>query len=65
VDHKLSSSIREMANGRSVLLANEHAFDALEHPELFKDGMHMNREGINRFSAMLAAEVTRVLGAVN
>jgi hypothetical protein len=60
---KLSSSIRELASRPNVLLAGEHAFDSLEHPELFKDGMHLNREGINQFSVLLEQEVRRVLGA--
>jgi lysophospholipase L1-like esterase len=45
-----------------VILANEHLFDSLEHPEFFKDAMHMNRDGVERFSAMLADEVARLLG---
>jgi len=60
---KKSSSIREMASRPGVLLANEHAFDELQRPELFKDGMHLNREGIARFSVMLPAEVERLLGS--
>jgi lysophospholipase L1-like esterase len=60
---KKSSSIREMASRPEVLLANEHAFDALERPELFRDGMHLNREGIARFSVMLTGEVERLLGS--
>ena len=57
-----SGSIRELAAAYpNVLLADEHAFDSLEHPELFKDGMHLNREGINRFSVMMADEVMRLL----
>ena len=59
---KKSASIRELAARPNVVLANEHAFDALERPEFFRDGMHLNREGINRFSVMLAAEVARILG---
>jgi hypothetical protein len=54
---------RELARRRNVLMANEHAFDALEHPEFFRDGMHLNREGINRFSVMLEQEVSRLLGS--
>lgn len=59
---KLSSSIREFAARPNVILADEHAFDALERPELFKDGMHMNRQGIAQFSVLLAQEVHRLLG---
>ncbi len=59
--HKLSSSIREMASRPNVILMDEHAFESLERPELFRDGMHLNREGIRLFSGMLEDEVARVL----
>ncbi|HLK69331.1 MAG TPA: hypothetical protein VKU19_38135 [Bryobacteraceae bacterium] len=59
---KKSSSIRDMAQQPGVLLANEHAFDELERPELFRDGMHLNREGIARFSVLLTHEIDRILG---
>jgi len=59
---KRSSSIRELASRPNVILANEHLFDSLEHPEFFKDAMHMNRDGLERFSPMLADEVARILG---
>lgn len=62
---KKSSSIREMAARPGVLLANEHAFDELERPEYFLDGMHLNRQGIARFSAMLPDEVERLLANPN
>ncbi len=57
-----SSSIREFASRPNVILANEHAFDSLERPEFFRDGMHLNRAGIDRFSFMLEDEVARILG---
>ena len=56
-----SASIRELARRPNVALCDEHAFDSLERPELFKDAVHLNREGCARFSAMLVAEVSRVL----
>lgn len=56
-----TSSIREFASRPNVILANEHAFDSLERPEFFRDGMHLNRAGINRFSLMLEDEVARIL----
>lgn len=59
--HKLSGSIREFAGRRNVLLAPERAFDALERPELFRDAIHLNRQGIARFSPMLAGEVARLI----
>jgi hypothetical protein len=57
----LSSSIRKLAARPGVLLAPEHAFDVLERPELFQDAIHLNREGIARFSPILAGEVARAL----
>ncbi|HTX38184.1 MAG TPA: hypothetical protein VME43_24305 [Bryobacteraceae bacterium] len=62
--HKLSSSIREFARRPNVMLVPEHAFDSLEHPELFRDALHLNREGIARFSPMLAVEIGHMLDAV-
>jgi hypothetical protein len=58
---KKSGSIREFASRPNVLLCDEHAFDALEHPELFRDGMHLNRAGIAQFSPMLAEDISRML----
>lgn len=61
--HKLSSSIRELAARPNVMLAPEDAFYSLEHPELFRDALHLNREGIARFSPMLAVEIGHMLDA--
>jgi len=58
-----SASIREFASRPNVILADEHAFDSLERPELYKDCLHLNREGVARFSRMLSDEITRILGA--
>jgi lysophospholipase L1-like esterase len=60
---KLSSSIRELASRPNVILADEHAFDSIDRPELYKDGMHLNREGIDRFSVLLEKEIARLLGS--
>jgi len=56
------SSIREFASRPNVVLAGEHAFDSLEHPEFYRDGMHLNRAGVEAFSVMLAEEISRILG---
>jgi len=58
---KLSSSIREFASRPGVVLADEHAFESLETPELFRDGFHLNHTGCARFSVMMAQEVSRLL----
>jgi len=59
---KKSASIREFASRPNVYLCAEHAFDSLERPELFKDAVHLNREGCARFSRMLVEEVAAILG---
>lgn len=61
LDRITSSSIRELAHRPNVLLCPEHAFDSLERPEFFKDGLHLNLEGSTRFSEMLAREVASLL----
>ena len=53
---------REFAARPNVLLCDEHAFESLEHPELFKDAFHLNREGSTQFSKLLVEELRRVLG---
>jgi hypothetical protein len=58
---KYSSSIRELASDPNVRLCDEHAFESLEHPEFFKDGLHLNLEGATLFSHMLARELKRVI----
>ena len=59
---KRSSTIRDLASRPNVILANEHLFDSLEQPELFKDALHLNRYGLEKFSYILADEVARILG---
>jgi hypothetical protein len=58
---KKSSSIREFAARPGVLLADEHAFDSLETPELFKDAFHLNNAGCAQLSVRLAREVGKLL----
>ena len=59
--HKLSSSIREFASRPNVTLVDEHAFDSLETPKLFKDAFHLNDAGCSRLSEMMAREVSRLV----
>jgi hypothetical protein len=56
------SSVRGLAAQPNVTLIDEHFFDSLEKPELFRDELHLNGPGMDRFSHMLAAEVSRILG---
>jgi hypothetical protein len=59
---KLNSAVRQIASQPDVIVLDERLFDQLEHPDLFWDGWHMNRDGMEQFSRVLAAEVRRVLG---
>jgi hypothetical protein len=58
---KKSSSIREFAARPGVLLVNEHAFDELEKPELFKDAFHLNNAGCSLLSVRMSQEVGKLL----
>ena len=62
LERSTGSVIRELASHPNVLLMDEHFFESLEHPELFADGMHLNKAGVAQFSAMLAQEIGRMLG---
>jgi len=54
--------LRALAAAPGVVLLDEHRFDELERPELFGDPLHLNAEGIRRFSRILAEEARRILG---
>ena len=56
------SSVRDLAAHPNVTLMDEHFFDSLEKPELFRDELHLNGPGMDRFSLMITQEVTRILG---
>ncbi|MEO8592469.1 MAG: hypothetical protein ABI759_04035 [Candidatus Solibacter sp.] len=58
---KVTHTIRDFGARPGVVLANEHAFESLEHPELFRDGFHLNDEGCTRLSEMLAREISGLL----
>jgi hypothetical protein len=58
----LNSAIRQIAHEPNVIVLDERLLNGLEHPDLFWDGYHLNREGMEQFSRILAAEVRRVLG---
>jgi hypothetical protein len=47
--------LRELASRRNAILVDENTFTDLERPELFKDPVHLNREGLARFSERMAA----------
>jgi hypothetical protein len=59
---KVNSAIRQIASQPDVVVLDEHLFDRLEHTDVFADPMHLNGEGMNQFSRILATEVRRVLG---
>ena len=56
-----SSVMREFARQPNILIVDERAFQSLEHPELFKDGLHLNDAGCRQFSVLLSREVARLL----
>ncbi len=56
------SSIRRLASRPNVIVLDEHRFDELERPEFFGDPLHLNGEGMVRFSRILAIEVRNRLG---
>ena len=56
------SSVRELARNPEVILDNEHDFDFLEKPEIFKDPWHLNAPGCGDFSRALAHRVREMLG---
>jgi hypothetical protein len=59
---KLASAVRQIASQPDVIVLDERLFNQLEHPDLFWDGWHLNRDGMEQFSRILATEVRRVLG---
>lgn len=62
VSPKLNSAVRQIASKPDVIVLDEQVFDQLEHPDLFWDGQHLNRDGMEQFSRILATEVRRILG---
>jgi hypothetical protein len=56
------SSVRDLVAQSNVTLIDEHFFDSLEKPELFRDQMHLNGRGMDQFSLMITQEVSRILG---
>jgi hypothetical protein len=62
VPPKLNSAVRQLASQPNVVVLDERVFNQLEHPDLFWDGWHLNRAGMEEFSRLLAAQVRGVLG---
>jgi hypothetical protein len=62
VPPKPNSAVRQLAGEPDVVVLDEHLLDSLERPELFMDGLHLNREGQIRFSEIVASEVRKTLG---
>jgi hypothetical protein len=60
---KRDSSIRQLASRPNVIVLDEHLFDELERPEFFIDAIHLNGDGMVKFSRILAIEVRNHLGA--
>src|ERR1051326_202080 len=51
---KPRGAVRDLASRPGVLVMNEHAFDSLENPELFKDAFHLNDAGCTQFASRMA-----------
>jgi hypothetical protein len=60
---KRDSSIRQLASRPNVIVLDEHLFDELERPEFFFDAIHLNGDGMMKFSRILAIDVRNHLGA--
>ncbi|MBM3760624.1 MAG: hypothetical protein FJW36_10305 [Acidobacteria bacterium] len=60
----VSSVIRDFAKQGRITLGDEHRFESLEKPELFRDGLHMNRAGSTLYGEMLTDDLQRILGAI-
>jgi len=56
------SSVHRLAAEPNVTLIPEHFFDGLETPSLFQDELHLNQQGLDLFSTMLARELREILG---
>jgi hypothetical protein len=54
---RVSSAVRALASRPGVTLLDENTFVDLEKPEYFKDPVHLNREGLARFTQRMAAIV--------
>lgn len=53
-DRNTSSVIGEIARREGSVLSDEHRFEVLEDPKYFVDPLHMNGEGMQLFSQLLA-----------
>ncbi len=58
---ELGAALRDLRDQRLVAALPADAFIALEQPRFFFDTQHMNTAGRQRFSAMLAQQVTPLL----
>ena len=59
---KLNSAVRQLAGQPNVIVLDEHLLDSLERPELLWDSIHLNREGLIRFTQIIATGVRKALG---
>ncbi len=56
------SALRDLATQPNVTLIDEHLLDSLERPEYFLDEMHLNIEGVQRLTPLVAREVVKIVG---
>ena len=57
-----SGAVREIAARGQAILIDEHRFDELERPALFRDAVHLNETGCEQFTVAFVREVRKVLG---
>lgn len=56
-------TLDRLARQRQVSILPAETFRDLEHPEVFADGLHLNRSGRQLFSERLGAKVAEMVGA--
>ncbi|SRR5579871_159366 len=56
------AALRELASRPNVFLSEEHEFEYLEHPELFRDYIHLNHAGAMQFTPRLVEVVIKIVG---
>ena len=62
VPYAPTSAVREIAARGAGILIDEHRFDELERPTLFRDAVHLNETGCEEFTIALVREVRKALG---
>ncbi len=59
---KPTTAVRQLIGQSDVVVLDEHLLDSLERPDMMWDAMHVNREGMIRFTEIVVTEVRKALG---